>query len=673
MHFSRVPMNHLGYRYKVYRNPSNQKSLFDEYVFKNTVVFNPNQRARIKHKHIKIKSEVWKTEFNSSIPDGYIYLNGIQRVFYSLAYGDTVDIMPFLAIGNPFDEHLSRISIDLFSKGKKMDLKLVIQSEQAFKAEITHTLQGNLLSGRQPFCMKFATYSFKILIRSDFETTGVIGTQTHYEIKPDANISIHSYNGEDMSMLMNFGERGERGENGEEIGYYQTPLQSWNLKKEGVGGLGDVANELFRRAFASRQNPVYAKRLGTKHVKGVLLYGPPGCGKTTLARVIAQSLNKNIPPKIISGPEIFDKFVGESQRKVRELFVDAENDEAKYGERSPLHVFIFDEFDSIGRKRSSNDSTGSNVGNQVVNQLLAKIDGHDALNNILILALTNRKDMIDTALLRPGRLEIQIEIKLPTECDRKEIFEIHTSTMMENEALDESVSMSGLAKRANNFTGAEIEGLVKSAASYALARTINIDEETNQIIVSTSPNENTDNVVEEPIMVRAEDFNNAFEDIKPQFGIQQHQMFLGSEDISIPESLMSLNVQDDSIQTVLIYTNTTQKRSHEQIVGKLAVESGVGCLMCVDYFDMIGMNELQICKYMKEVYLEASKTLESIVVINHLDTILGIRYNTSVLQTVVTLLRYYPCVTTIATVSGTRHAIESTELDKHFDVTKKIE
>ena len=679
MNFRRVPSiykkdpknlknpKNIVHRYIVYRNPQTQKSLFDEFVFKNVVVFNPDQRSQIKSGYVKIKSEVWKTHFDSNIPNGYIYLNGIQRIFYSLAYEDTIEVTPFLVINNPFDEHLKSVDIDVFSRGKRMELSNLMQLESMFKSKISNVLQHNLVGTRQPFCVKFDEYSFKIIVRRTH--IDMATKQNYYEVKPETNINIYSYNGEDMSILLNESWVGEEGDISGE--YYHTPLQSWDLKKEGVGGLGNVANELFRRAFASRQNPAYAKKLGTKHVKGVILHGSPGCGKTLVARTIARLLNKNIPPKIISGPEIFDKFVGESQRKVRELFTDAENDELKYGERSPLHVLIFDEFDSIGRKRSGGDDTGSSVSAQVVNQLLAKMDGPVPLNNILIIALTNRKDIIDSALLRPGRFEIQIEVKLPTVSERKEIFEIHTSTMMENGALDESISLTQLAKRADNFTGAEIEGLVKSAASYALTRTITIDDETHQITVSASSvqgSENTENTVQ----VTVEDFEHAFNDVKPQFGIQQHKMFTNLEDIELSQQLNNVNLTDGSVQTVLIYTDNAQKTKHEQFVGKLAFKSGISCLMCIDYFDMIGMNELQACKYMKEVYIEASNTPESIIVINHLDTILGIRYNASVLQTVITLLRYYPHVITIATVSGTQYSIESTQLDKHFDVTKKI-
>merc|ERR1711924_260899 len=138
----------------------------------------------------------------------------------------------------------------------------------------------------------------------------------------------------------------------------------------------------------------------------MLLYGPPGTGKTLIARQLAKFL-KAAEPKIVNGPEVLNKYVGASEENIRKLFEDAEKEQKQMGENSQLHIIIFDEIDAICKQRgSSKDSTG--VADTIVNQLLTKIDGVDALNNILLIGMTNRLDMIDEALLRPGRLEVQI-------------------------------------------------------------------------------------------------------------------------------------------------------------------------------------------------------------------------------------------------------------------------
>lgn len=183
--------------------------------------------------------------------------------------------------------------------------------------------------------------------------------------------------------------------------------QDFSFEKMGIGGLDKEFQDIFRRAFASRIFPAsVVKKLGVSHVKGMLLYGPPGTGKTLIARQIGKMLNGR-DPKIVNGPEILSKFVGQSEENIRALFAEADAEYAERGDDSELHIIIFDEVDSICKQRGTGrDGTG--VGDTVVNQLLSKIDGVNSLNNILVIGMTNRKDMIDDALLRPGRLEVQV-------------------------------------------------------------------------------------------------------------------------------------------------------------------------------------------------------------------------------------------------------------------------
>jgi vesicle-fusing ATPase len=171
--------------------------------------------------------------------------------------------------------------------------------------------------------------------------------------------------------------------------------------------------------------------LGLTPVKGLLLYGPPGCGKTALAREIARAL-KARAPKIVSAPELLDRWVGGSERLVRELFHDAEAELAACdgdATRSALHVIVIDEIDAVFRKRSSAEDSGEATRSSTVNQILAKLDGVQAIPNVLLIGMTNRRELLDEALLRPGRLEVQIEIPLPSREGRREILQIHTDAL----------------------------------------------------------------------------------------------------------------------------------------------------------------------------------------------------------------------------------------------------
>ncbi|CAB4000648.1 Vesicle-fusing ATPase 1, partial [Paramuricea clavata] len=282
----------------------------------------------------------------------------------------------------------------------------------------------------------------------------------------------------------------------------------WDFTKLGIGGLDKEFSTIIRRAFASRLFPAeLTEKMGVKHVKGILLFGPPGTGKTLMARQIGKMLNCR-EPKIISGPEILNKYVGESEANIRKLFAEAEEEQKKHGVNSGLHLIIFDEFDAVCKSRYSYGSGGTGVQDSVVNQLLAKIDGVEQLNNVLLIGMTNRKDLIDEALLRPGRMEVQVEISLADEPGRLQILEIHTRALRENNLLSSDVDLAELAAQTKNFSGAEIEGLVRAAQSNAMNRFLKM--ETTLEIAPDAVSK---------VLVKPTDFNHALEhDIKPAFG-----------------------------------------------------------------------------------------------------------------------------------------------------------
>ena len=283
----------------------------------------------------------------------------------------------------------------------------------------------------------------------------------------------------------------------------------FNFNEMGVGGLDAEISNIFRRAFTSRLYPTaYIEKYGIHHVKGILLYGPPGTGKTLIARTLAQALNV-AEFRVVNGPELFDKFVGETEKKIRDLFSKAEKDQKENGDESGLHVIVFDEIDSLCKARGTVTS-GTGVNDSAVNQLLTKIDGVDSLNNIIVIGMTNRKDLIDEAILRPGRLELHIEISLPDEKGRLQILNIHTKKMRDNKVLDDDVDLPQLAKMTKNYTGADIESLVKSACSNALSQGLSF--ESSKINIKKEHKVNMKNFVD------------AFGEIQPMFGLNSSEL-----------------------------------------------------------------------------------------------------------------------------------------------------
>ena len=286
----------------------------------------------------------------------------------------------------------------------------------------------------------------------------------------------------------------------------------FNFSSLGIGGLDDEFTTVFRRAFASRIfPPSVIDQLGLLHVKGILLYGPPGTGKTLIARQIGKMLQAK-EPKVINGPEVLNKFVGQSEENIRKLFADAEKEYKEKGDDSELHVIIFDELDAVCKQRGSGAGGGTGVGDSVVNQLLSKLDGVDQLNNILLIGMTNRKDMIDDALLRPGRLEVQVEISLPDEKGRQQILSIHTKKMKDNGRLATDVDLEELAALTKNFSGAEINGLCKSAASFAFQR------HTKAGTMAGISSDAAD------LIITRQDFMGALTEVTPAFGVSEDEL-----------------------------------------------------------------------------------------------------------------------------------------------------
>jgi transitional endoplasmic reticulum ATPase len=238
----------------------------------------------------------------------------------------------------------------------------------------------------------------------------------------------------------------------------ETPNVTWN----DVGGLEDTKQELKEAVEWPLNHKEEFKALGVKPPKGVLLFGPPGTGKTLLAKAVAKEAESNFIA--VKGPELLNKWVGESEKAIREIF-------RKARQASPAIIF-FDEIDSIAPRRHGGESNDGGVTERVVNQLLTEMDGMEELSDIVVIAATNRPDILDTALLRPGRFDRILLVGAPDKKSRKAIFEIHTKKM----PLAKDVDISVLVDRTEGYVGADIEAVCREAAMLALRKNIKVKE-----------------------------------------------------------------------------------------------------------------------------------------------------------------------------------------------------
>jgi transitional endoplasmic reticulum ATPase len=230
--------------------------------------------------------------------------------------------------------------------------------------------------------------------------------------------------------------------------FVEIPDISWN----DVGGLDDTQERLRETIQWPLEYPEVFETMDVDAAKGVLLYGPPGTGKTLMAKAVANEAQSNFIS--IKGPELLNKYVGESEKGVREVFEKARSN-------APTVVF-FDEIDSIAGERGSRMSD-SGVGERVVSQLLTELDGLEELEDVVVIATTNRPDLIDSALLRPGRLDRHVHVPVPDEAARRAILEVHTR----DKPLADDVDLQELARRTDGYVGADLEALAREASMAA--------------------------------------------------------------------------------------------------------------------------------------------------------------------------------------------------------------
>ncbi|WP_457741529.1 AAA family ATPase, partial [Thermococcus sp.] len=263
-----------------------------------------------------------------------------------------------------------------------------------------------------------------------------------------------------------------------------------NVHWDDIGGLEEVKQELREAVEWPLKYPKAFERLGIEPPRGILLYGPPGTGKTLLAKAVANESEANFIG--IRGPEVLSKWVGESEKRIREIF-------RKARQAAPTVIFI-DEIDAIAPSRGAE---GDRVTDRLINQLLTEMDGIQENSGVVVIAATNRPDILDPALLRPGRFDRLILVPAPDEKARFEILKVHTRRV----PLAKDVKLEELAKKTEGYSGADLEALVREAALIAMRRVMKelpkslVEEESEEFL--------------ERLKVSRRDFEEALKKVKP--------------------------------------------------------------------------------------------------------------------------------------------------------------
>mmetsp|Transcript_93000 Transcript_93000/g.165393 ORF Transcript_93000/g.165393 Transcript_93000/m.165393 type:complete len:732 (-) Transcript_93000:51-2246(-) len=617
---------------------------------------------------LEVHGCVFSVEAHRMLEPGVIAMNKLQREFAKIGLNMDIFVKQFVPPAG-FDLGTCKLEVDFLMKPAADDPRLEIKDED-LEAIVRKKLQPQVLATGQSIVLDYQAKALRILVQGLMPVD--LGDGSAKKKVSSGLLAAHT----EIDFVQ--GPSGKLQVLSNKVTQRNIFRPDFNFEDLGIGGLSREFGDIFRRAFAARVFPPHVVRdLGINHVRGMLLFGPPGTGKTLIARKLAKFL-KAAEPKIVNGPEILNKYVGQAEENIRNLFADAEKEEKAQGENSQLHVVIFDEIDSICKQRGSNKD-GTGVHDSIVNQLLSKIDGVDSLNNILLIGMTNRKDLIDEALLRPGRLEVHVEISLPDENGRVEILNIHTKTMREKGYLDPAVSLPDLAAKTKNFSGAELEGLIRSATSFAMNKKVNLTDLSTKDMGS--------------LRVANEDFEHAMDEVKPAFGqhtdefekcishgIQTFSTEIGSLMTSATSLIEQMRSSSNTpLMTLLLHGGRGSGKT--ALSAHLAQTSDYPFVRRVAAENYVGYSESAKIAAISKVFEDAYKSQLSCIVLDDLERLMdyvriGPRFSNSILQALFGLLKKVPPKTNsrllVIASSAEPNFLEEAELLQAFNVALQV-
>lgn len=596
--------------------PSRASMAYTGACFSNAFAIEP---CLIKFIKQKVIYPVYKSSYIPPEKD-LLHVSDIVRKHHNLTIDSKVYVELYIP---PSNAYLRSIKFHIFAISKIASMSITNLHEKDVITQIKENLKTHYFSPNQICLLDVNNYKFTLVV-TETVGEGIIYKSTKITVESsDDEINLIS------SKLLK----------------HELFQDNYKFENIGIGGLEREMISIFREALCTRAyRPEIIEKLGIKHVKGILLYGPPGTGKTLIARNIGSMISP-VEPVIINGPELLNKYVGASEENIRTIFLKAEQDHQINGLNSMLHVIIFDEIDAICKTRGGSSSTRNDVTDSMVNQLLTKIDGCKELPNIFIIAMTNRKDLIDPALLRKGRIGTHIKIAYPDKIGREEIFRIHTKKMKMNGMFSNDIDLTKCASLTDNFTGAEIKAVVEYASSLTLHKLLktNKEQDINESDILVTMADMVDAIISIEESVN-DSYYNIAKYLPNEFKMLNDKYATAYQTINAFIDYSDKNVR---LKSLLLYGSN--KSGKTTLMNYIAFNKRIKSTKYIKAIDVINKHDTERNDYLISIMRDAYIVEQSLLILDDIDIMINyakfghsVDYSRMLFQTLKTVLKTIP-------------------------------